>query len=293
VSRRLAATLLACTATALALPAAAPANHVSINAGVGARVVERSSSGSWVVEVSWSARCIGATDPGFSGNLYLIDAENGNQTHYLGGVFSASGRVRQLVSPGPSWRRLAPLLRLSCFDESDLHGSPVAEVAGSSVLIPPRYRGAGGGGQGGGGQGGGSGGGGDPTQPPRGSGCERALFGTALADELEGSGRGDVVFGLGGSDRILGRGGNDCLLGARGADLLRGEEGHDRLTGEAGPDVLVGGAGLNAYDAGRGADLVKAANGRRELVRCGPGRDRVRADRGDRLRACERITRVG
>ena len=34
--------------------------------------------------------------------------------------------------------------------------------------------------------------------------------------------------------------------------------------------------------------MVEAANGRRDIVRCGSGRDRVSADREDRLIGCER-----
>jgi hypothetical protein len=51
----------------------------------------------------------------------------------------------------------------------------------------------------------------------------------------------------------------------------------------------VGGQGRNAYDAGPGRDFIDAANGRAEGVRCGSGRDRVRADRGDILRDCEAV----
>jgi hypothetical protein len=40
--------------------------------------------------------------------------------------------------------------------------------------------------------------------------------------------------------------------------------------------------------AGAGADRVDTANGRRDLVHCGAGRDRVTADREDRLESCER-----
>jgi hemolysin type calcium-binding protein len=82
-------------------------------------------------------------------------------------------------------------------------------------------------------------------------------------------------------------------LGGRGNDTLQGGAGDDRLTGGRGGDALAGGSGTNAYDAGRGNDVVNAANHRRELVRCGPGIDRVRVDRRDRVSGCEHVTRVG
>jgi Ca2+-binding RTX toxin-like protein len=67
--------------------------------------------------------------------------------------------------------------------------------------------------------------------------------------------------------------------------------GNDRLNGGPGADRLVGGAGTNAYDAGPGADTVDARNGKRELVRCGSGRDTARVDRSDRVRDCEVVRR--
>jgi hypothetical protein len=96
--------------------------------------------------------------------------------------------------------------------------------------------------------------------------------------------------GYDGNDRLRGAGGHDCLLGGRGDDVLEGESGADVLTGGRGDDRLDGGSGTNSYDAGPGADRIDARNGRRELVRCGSGRDRARVDRRDRVKSCERLT---
>ena len=90
-----------------------------------------------------------------------------------------------------------------------------------------------------------------------------------------------------------GRPGTDCLLGGAGADTLRGEDGNDRLTGGSGADTLTGGPGVNAYRAGSGNDVVDSVNGRAELVDCGPGQDRARVDKRDRVSGCERVTSVG
>ena len=76
----------------------------------------------------------------------------------------------------------------------------------------------------------------------------------------------------GGRDRLAGRGGDDCLAGQAGADRLIGGRGSDDLTG------------------GNGADRIRARDGERDTVKCGRGRDRVIADRRDRVRGdCERV----
>jgi hypothetical protein len=41
-----------------------------------------------------------------------------------------------------------------------------------------------------------------------------------------------------------------------------------------------------------GRDNIVVANGKKETVNCGRGRDKVRADRKDKLRGCERVRRT-
>ena len=291
--------LLTCCAgillAGLAWPAAGLANHISITAEVSARLKQRWTQDSWIVEVSWTATCIGAGPSGasYQGFLYLVDVDTGDRT-FMGGVSSAPGKAEQLVHAKARQQRLQPELQISCFDNDTLHGSGTKIVHGGDtggvggiVVIPALHD------DGEGGQGGGGGGGGDPTQPLHTGACKIPLQGTDKPETLTGTGAGDIVFGYGGGDRIRGASGHDCLLGGRGNDTLRGEGGDDRLTGGSGADLLIGGPGTNAYDAGRGNDVVQAANGRREVVRCGAGKDRARADRRDRLYGCERATRVG
>jgi len=289
------ALVVSATLFALVWPAASPAEHVGIEAGVGAVLAERSPAGNWIVEVSWSVRCNGAGAGGasYTGSLNLVDEQTGERI-YLGGVSSASGKTRQIVEARPTWRRMRPELKISCWDNDTLHGAGPIVVVGpgpaidGGVLIPPLDV------DGGGGSGSGSGGsgGGDPTEPPRAGGCLRPLVGTDGPDTLTGSGAGDVIFGRGGTDRIRGGAGHDCLIGGAGNDTLRGESGDDRLTGGPGADTLLGGAGTNVYDAGPGRDFVNSVNGRIELVRCGPGHDRAIVDRRDRVSGCERVTRA-
>jgi hypothetical protein len=106
-----------------------------------------------------------------------------------------------------------------------------------------------------------------PATPPRKKG--RRIIGTAKADYLPGGGFDDV---------ILGRGGNDTLVGGAGADRMDGGAGNDVLTGGAGGDVLVGGLG---------SDTVYAADGERDIVDCGAGRDRAVVDSVDTVKNCE------
>lgn len=293
---RLAALLACAVLVALILPASTSAHHITTSATVSARLKERKSASSWIVEISWTAACQGAS-PGtawYDGDLYLVDVDTGERIH-AGGVVDTSGqgmvsgKREWLVAAGAREQRLFPELRIHCYENFPLHGGREVLVTGASVVIPPRFSGGGGGGSGGGG--GGDYGTGDPTAPLGSGGCFNALAGTNGRDTLIGSVGGDVIFGFGDADRIDGRGGHDCVIGGSGNDVLRGMLGSDRLTGGRGNDVLVGGPGRNAYDAGPGNDYVDARNGKRELVRCGTGRDRARVDLSDRVSNCERAIR--
>jgi hypothetical protein len=135
------------------------------------------------------------------------------------------------------------------------------------------------------------------------------LFGGAGTSRLFGGAGNDVVAGAVGADgaraayadRIDGGAGDDVLDGWDGDDTIRGGEGNDRIegwsgrdkiSGGAGDDAIGGGSGRNVISGGPGDDRIASANGIAETVDCGPGRDLVRADRSDRLHACERIKRV-
>lgn len=114
----------------------------------------------------------------------------------------------------------------------------------------------------------------EPDWQPMGApgACANDRRGTEGNDTAVGTAFGELILGLGGDDILDGRSGDDCLFGG------------------SGNDKLDGGAGRNTYSAGPGNDRVIAANGRAERVDC--GRDRVRADRADRLRRCERRLRA-
>ena len=89
-----------------------------------------------------------------------------------------------------------------------------------------------------------------------------------------------TLVGGGGRDLLLAGPADDRLLGGSGDDVLRGRGGDDRLVGEGGADVLGGGGG---------ADVLRAAaDGARDNLLCGPGRDKAVADPGDSRSHCER-----
>ena len=163
---------------------------------------------------------------------------------------------------------------------------------------------------------------------PRAGKCVNVFTGSAAANNEKGSAFGDLMNGLSGNDKLFGQGGDDCLLGGRGndglnggtgKDSLKGESGKDKLSGVSGNDRLDGGAnndslnggtgndrliggtgndklsggtGRNVYSGGSGNDTITSFNKKNERVDCGKGRDTVRADARDKLRGCERVTRV-
>ena len=102
----------------------------------------------------------------------------------------------------------------------------------------------------------------------------KVITGNERANTLNGSPGRDILRGLGGNDRLFGRAGADRLYGGRGSDRL------------------VGGTGRDTIEGGAGNDLVESRDGARDVIRCGPGRDTVVADRLDWIsRDCERSRR--
>jgi Tol biopolymer transport system component len=97
----------------------------------------------------------------------------------------------------------------------------------------------------------------------------RRIVGTAKDDYLAGGGHDDVIFGLGGNDTILGGAGDD------------------RIYGGPGNDVITPGAGADRVYGGPGSDTIYAADGERDFIDCGPGRDRAVVDPVDRTVNCE------
>jgi Ca2+-binding RTX toxin-like protein len=154
-------------------------------------------------------------------------------------------------------------------------------------------------------------------------------IGTNGPDTLRGTNGDDNLLGRGGSDRLLSLRGDDNLLGGPGRDIvvggtapgagfggndadasggdknLAGGIGNDWVNGGRGPDNVLGNAGndivVDGPDrefstdnvfAGKGNDVIAARNkpAYKDIVVCGPGFDRVLADRKDVVAAdCERV----
>lgn len=121
--------------------------------------------------------------------------------------------------------------------------------------------------------------------------CANVKRGNSRANRIRGTAKGDRLIGRGGNDVLSGLAGDDCLQGDAGNDVLSGGTGRDQLKGGAGRDRLSGGRGRDSFDGGAGNDTIVANDRVKETVRCGRGRDSVRADKADRLIGCERVKR--
>jgi hypothetical protein len=97
--------------------------------------------------------------------------------------------------------------------------------------------------------------------------------GTSSPDNLKGTELADTINSLGGDDTIV-----DTSSAAAARSVA--------TAAKARPKRFV-----NVIDAGRGNDRINVANRKRDRVRCGPGKDRVTADRRDKLSGCEKVKR--
>jgi Ca2+-binding RTX toxin-like protein len=141
------------------------------------------------------------------------------------------------------------------------------------------------------------------------------ITGTPADDLLQGytgDGDPDTIYGLAGNDRLIGQTGNDTLYGQDGDDRLEGDGqdpvypkqtgGSDRISGGNGADHLIGGYGKDSLTGGKGkdrisggadADTIKARDGTRDKIKCGSGKDRVSADKGDSVASdCEVVSKA-
>lgn len=102
--------------------------------------------------------------------------------------------------------------------------------------------------------------------------------------------RGAALFHGGrGEDVLAGGRFRDLLDGGPGPDLAVGGRRFDEIVGGGGADQLVGGFGPDAIFAGPGNDRIRATDPKRDVIRCGPGRDVAYVSRRDRTSGCERI----
>jgi hypothetical protein len=115
------------------------------------------------------------------------------------------------------------------------------------------------------------------------------LAGGSGNDRLDGGAGNDRLSGGAGNDVLRGSAGDDTLLGGSGNDVLVAGAGTDTLIGGAGNDKLIGGRGTDGFFAGPGNDVIDAADGLKETVHCGPGRDFALVDSADSVVGCEKV----
>jgi Ca2+-binding RTX toxin-like protein len=121
-----------------------------------------------------------------------------------------------------------------------------------------------------------------------------SVMSPAYIDSGGGPGDDRLSAGRNAGGRLGGDAGDDVLIGSRFADGFLGGPGNDRLVGGGGADLIDPAGSDPGNDlilAGPGPDEINTRDSRRDIVKCGSGRDRVRADRQDRLRGCEVIRR--
>src|SRR5215208_3921521 len=130
-------------------------------------------------------------------------------------------------------------------------------------------------------------------------------------NKYTGSNGADYIKGNGGSDNIDGKNGADTISGGTGSDLLHGGHGNDWVKGDSGTDTAWGDQGKDdlfaehTYQAsiqaakvkggrkpdkllgGPGNDTIRAKDGKRDIIRGGPGRDTAYVDQVDNVTGVE------
>ncbi|NIX75119.1 cadherin domain-containing protein [Microvirga terricola] len=73
------------------------------------------------------------------------------------------------------------------------------------------------------------------------------VYGSAIANRLEGRGGNDVLDGRAGNDTLVSGDGNDTIFGGDGADFIQGDAGDDSIDGGKGFDTVVFSGSLSDY----------------------------------------------
>jgi Ca2+-binding RTX toxin-like protein len=115
------------------------------------------------------------------------------------------------------------------------------------------------------------------TTIPLATDANETIFGTIVADFLDGLAGDDRLQGNEGNDILAGGAGNDFLFGEDGDDRLFGNDGNDELQGGEGNDTLNGGTGNDRYFGSGGSDsfVIEIDSSRVEIIDFQQGEDRV------------------
>ena len=116
------------------------------------------------------------------------------------------------------------------------------------------------------------------TPPIATEGDDGTIFGTVVADLIEGLGGDDQPQGDAGDDTLDGGAGEDVLFGQTGDDSLVGGTGDDQLIGGEGADTLWGGPGSDTFFGDGGIDLfeIRAGDGQAVIADFDPGAETLR-----------------
>ncbi|MGK7902931.1 MAG: hypothetical protein AB4352_16280 [Hormoscilla sp.] len=104
------------------------------------------------------------------------------------------------------------------------------------------------------------------STPPIATSGDDLIFGTILADAIDGLGGDDQIQGDRGNDRLNGGSGNDNLFGQAGNDTMNGDAGDDQLVGNEGNDILNGGSNNDTLFGGTGNDILNGDGGNDFLI---------------------------
>jgi CSLREA domain-containing protein len=129
----------------------------------------------------------------------------------------------------------------------------------------------------------------DADETLTGTGVDDGILGSGGVDTIDGLSGDDCLFGQVGNDLVVGGPGddnangdrdNDVVEGDDGADSVRGQNGNDTVDGGAGDDPKVtGGFGDDKVSGGPGDDFVKGSGGN-DVIDPGTGKDFVHAGGG-------------
>jgi Ca2+-binding RTX toxin-like protein len=128
-----------------------------------------------------------------------------------------------------------------------------------------------------------------------GDGSRNRISGLGSTDYIGGKGASDTLFGGGGDDEVAGGSGADSMSGGRGVDIVRGKRGYDKLIGDPSERLTAqhsafqvqGGRRLERLLGGRGNDIIRAQDGKKDIIRGGPGDDTAYVDPVDDVKGVE------
>ncbi len=101
-----------------------------------------------------------------------------------------------------------------------------------------------------------------------------------------------ILLQPGAGDKAVLGDGPDRLVGTGDANVLKTKGGADTIRAGGGRDKINPGKGKDEVEGGPGNDLIRARDGKRDVIDCGAGkRDKVIADRKDRVKRCKKVVR--